>query len=45
MSFDTKIKPNYTQASFATQEEIFLRFPRIDLRMSEADRGGGIVVH
>lgn len=26
MSFDTKIKPNYTQASFATQEEIFLDF-------------------
>lgn len=45
MSFDTKVKPNYAQASFATQEEIFQKFPRIDLRMAEADRGGGIVLH
>ena len=44
MGFDTKILPNYSQASFATPEEIF-KFPKIELSEPTADNGGGIILH
>lgn len=45
MRFDTKIKPDYSQASFARQEEIFQKFPKIDLRDAHTELGGGIILH
>ena len=45
MGFESKVKPSYSQASFATQEEIFNGFPRIDLRERDAKKGGGIVLY
>lgn len=44
MGFSTKVKPNYSQASFATEEDIRKYCDCIDLQKEGSGVGGGIVV-
>ena len=44
MNFETKVKSEYSQAVFATEEEITKKFPAINHRDIKSKRGGGLVV-
>lgn len=44
LNFETKVKSEYAQAMFATEEEITKKFPTINHRDTKSKRGGGLVV-
>ena len=44
MHFETKVKSEYSQAMFATEEEIIKKFPFVNHKDTKSKRGGGVVV-
>lgn len=44
LHFETKVKSEYSQAMFATEEEIIKKFPSVNHKDTKSKRGGGLVV-
>jgi len=44
LNFDTKVKSEFSQAMFATEEEIIKKFPSINHHDTKSKSGGGLVV-